>query len=267
VTSFPGFIIRRSGVGQHKVLLANFFGRAGAPVLANSWAMEKCCHHFSTRHGSSSLLLSSLFRGCEGVGDSEHRYDESFIMRTLSMMPSPALKVGDVVYGVGGSFNKRLGKVTKVNPSKPAVEDSKGQRSCYWEENLFRVGEFKSRFGYCSSCNKPSQIDKPCPFGAPGGRGCRGIVRGNLNWKLQSLGVPRREASAERGGNASMGIFLAKQLGASLARLGISDLSAEILEAVRSGMREVSITPRVSIAELPSVSPSPSLGKQGSLEA
>jgi hypothetical protein len=41
------------------------------------------------------------------------------------------LRVDDVVYGVGGAFDKRLRKVTKVNPSKPAVEDSSGCHSCY----------------------------------------------------------------------------------------------------------------------------------------
>jgi hypothetical protein len=58
-------------------------------------------------------------------------------------MSASSLKVNDVVCGIGGIFDKRLGKITKLNPSKPAVEDGSGRRSCYWLENLKRASRFR----------------------------------------------------------------------------------------------------------------------------
>ena len=78
------------------------------------------------------------------------------------------LRLGNVVYGVGvgGTFDKCLGKVTKVNPSKPVVEDGTGHRGSYWKLNLKKIGTIKSRFGSFYSCKTPSEDDQPCPYSA-----------------------------------------------------------------------------------------------------
>jgi hypothetical protein len=147
------------------------------------------------------------------------------------------LRVNDVVYGVGGAFDKRLGKVTKVNPSKPAIEDSSGRQSCYWKLNLARVGSIDSRFGYCSNCKRPSEFNIPCPHNASGNRRCLGVIRGNYNWKLESQTSSRRDL-LKVVKNEPMGIFLAKQLGAALFRLGISEVTDDIIGAVKQGLKD-----------------------------
>ena len=161
------------------------------------------------------------------------------------------------MYGVGGAFDKRLGKVTKVNPSKPAVEDGSGHRSCYWKLNLTRVGNVASTFGYCSICKRPSEVAHPCPNSASGGVRCQGIIQGSYNWRLQSLSTSRPNPS-ERPVNESMGIFLARQLGAALSRLGFLEVSDDIVEAINSGLRSSSPAPRGVAPASHSVSPSTS---------
>jgi len=170
-------------------------------------------------------------------------------------MSSKELKIGDVVYGVGGAFNKRLGRVTKVNPSKPAVEDGMGHRGCYWKLNLSRVGTIDSRFGYCSICKRPSEYDQPCPYSASGGKRCQGVIRGNYDWKLKSL-VSSSTEHPKRIRSEPMSIFLAKQLGAALSRLGLSEVSDDIIEAIRSGLKDSTLAPRDSAPALRPVSPS-----------
>lgn len=172
---------------------------------------------------------------------------------SLSMMSSQ-LCVDDVVYGVGGAFHKHLGKITKVNPSKPAVEDGRGHRGCYWKENLARVGNVDSRFGFCSLCEKPSEFGKPCPRGGTGGKRCPGIIQGDLNWKLKRRSTIRTEVQ-QGVGIESVGVFLARQLGAALFRLGFQEVSDSIVDAVKQGLREASMVSHGSDPKLPSVLP------------
>ena len=175
----------------------------------------------------------------------------------LSMNISP-LRVNGVVYGVGGAFNQCLGKITKVNPSKPAVEDGTGRCSCYWRENLKRVGSVTSRFGKCSVCKRPGEFDKPCAFNGVGSKGCQGIIRGNYDWRMKSQ-TPSEVKTTAATGQQSMGIFLAKQLGAALFRLGFSEVTADVIDSVKHGLREASTARRGVSLDPRSVSPSASL--------
>jgi hypothetical protein len=168
------------------------------------------------------------------------------------------LSIDDVVYGVGGAFHERSGRVTKVNPSKPAIEDGRGRCSCYWKENLKKIGTVASRFGHCSLCEKPSEFGKPCSHGGPGGRRCTGIILGDLDWRLKSReysGAELPRVSIE----PSMGLFLAKQLGAALFRLGLSGVSDALLEAVREGFRESAEDSLQAGSSIRTVSPGPSI--------
>ena len=140
--------------------------------------------------------------------------------------------IGDVVYGVDRPFDKRLGRIPKVNPSRPAVEDAKGNRSCFWKLKLKNVGTESSRFGYCPICGKPSEYALPCPYGAPGGKLCPGIIWGSLSWKLPDM-TPPIKIWPKRVETQSIGLFLARQFGAVLKRLGFSELPEELTAAVR----------------------------------
>jgi hypothetical protein len=164
-----------------------------------------------------------------------------FVHSTTSLlnMSASSLKVNDVVYGIGGIFDKRLGKITKLNPSKPAVEDGSGRRSCYWRENLKRVGSVNSRFGRCSICKRPGEFDKPCPYNGIGKHRCLGIIRGNFDWKMK-IHAPAVTHATPETGQHTMGLFLAKQLGAALFRLGFSKVTNDIIDALKHGLREAS---------------------------
>mgnify|MGYP000509157274 FL=1 len=80
---------------------------------------------------------------------------------------------------------------------------------------------------------------------------------GDLNWQLKNREYPRtelRHVNIE----PSMGLFLAKQLGAALFRLGLSEVSDAVLEAVREGFSEsVEDSQRAGPSVRP-VSPGPS---------
>jgi hypothetical protein len=174
----------------------------------------------------------------------------------LNMSSSP-LKVNDVVYGIGGAFDKRLGKVTKLNPAKPAVEDGAGRRSCYWRENLKRVGSISSIFGRCSVCKRPGEVDEPCPYNGIGKHRCQGIIRGNFDWKMKIHTPPLSNAIRETGQH-TMGLFLAKQLGAALFRLGFSEVPDDIIDSLKHGLREASTERRGLALALPFVAASSS---------
>lgn len=152
------------------------------------------------------------------------------------MTPKAPLKINDVIYGVGGAFDKKLGKITKINPSMPAVEDSSGRKGCYWKTNMLRVGTVSSRFGYCSSCQRPSAVGEPCQHSGTGGNRCPGIVRGNYDWKLKNQ-APERSVPAEDVKGKSVGMFLAKQLGEALFLLGFKEISDDIIAEVRFGLK------------------------------
>jgi len=137
----------------------------------------------------------------------------------------PAFRNGDVVYGVGGAFFKKLGMVKKMNAVKPTIQDSKGRCSSFGVLNLKKVGRAGARFGHCSACKKPSQYALPCTHGASGGKACSGTILGNLSWKLESLSPlpdadifrPPPESNAR-----STALLLASQLGATLKHMGFS---------------------------------------------
>jgi hypothetical protein len=163
------------------------------------------------------------------------------------------LRVDDVVHdGVGGAFDKKLGRVTKVNTSKPVLEDGAGCRGCYWKANLSRVGRVDSRFGFCSLCNRPSEFAKPCPRSGTGGLHCSGVIAGDYNWKLIKNFSPRLDPPMDIAGDC-MATFLAKQLGAALFRLGLVEITDEILDAVLQGFRDSASSPGDLRAEPPPV--------------
>jgi hypothetical protein len=170
------------------------------------------------------------------------------------MRRSSQLQVNDVIYGTSGSFVKRVGKITKVNPSKPAVEDASGRRSCYWKTNMLRIGNVESRFGYCSVCNKPSEFDEPCPHSGSRGDSCQGIIQGNFDWKLVNRDPERNDLPAEDA-KKSFGMLLARQLGEALFLLGIVEISEDIIAEVRAGFRS-SATARRGL-RIPTPSPCP----------
>ena len=165
------------------------------------------------------------------------------------------LKINDVVYGIGGAFDKRLGKITKINPWKPAVEDGSGSRSCYGRENLKKVGDVDSRFGRCSLCKRPGDFAKPCPYNGIGKHQCQGTIQGNLDWRMKAR-VPLVINAPREKGQHKMGVFLAKQLGAALFRLGFSEISEDIIDSLKLGLREASIECRSSRLDPLSVSSS-----------
>jgi hypothetical protein len=150
------------------------------------------------------------------------------------MRRSSQLNVNDVIYGTSGAFYKRVGKITKINPSKPAVEDSSGRRSNYWETNMLRIGTVDSRFGYCSVCRRPSEFDEPCPHSGTRGDVCMGVIQGNYNWKLMNQ-APEESALSEGDRRKSVAMLLAKHLGEALFLLGIMEISDDIFVQVRSG--------------------------------
>ena len=132
---------------------------------------------------------------------------------------------------------------TKVNPSRPVVEDDKGNSGCFWKLNLKKVGTKSSRFGHCSICDKPSEYAWPCPYGAPGGKRCPGVMQGKLNWRLWDLTQSAKNCP-EKVVVESMSTFLTRQFGAALKRLGLSEFSEELIAPVRLGMREATSTPQ-----------------------
>ena len=155
----------------------------------------------------------------------------------------PAFRNGDVVYGVGGAFFKKIGLVKKMNTVKPTIQDAKGKLSSFGVLNLMKLGRFGDRFGHCSVCNKPSRYDQECSHGGPGGRGCSGTIVGNLSWKLESRAptllvndIPSAECN-----DRSTALLLASQLGAALKHMGFSEVPDEVIDAVRVGF---SIAPR-----------------------
>jgi hypothetical protein len=182
----------------------------------------------------------------------------TFATFDFQMSISP-LKVNDVVYGIGGAFDKRLGKITKLNPWKPAVEDGSGRRSCYGRENLKRVGAVDSRFGRCSLCKRPGDFAKPCPYNGIGKHQCQGTIQGNFDWRMKVRAPLVMNAPREKGQH-KMGVFLAKQLRAALFLLGFSEISEDIIDSLKHGLREASIERRSSRLEPLSVSSSSSSG-------
>lgn len=152
----------------------------------------------------------------------------------------PAFRNGDVVYGVGGPFFKKHGMVKKMNAVKPTIQDAKGRCSSFGVLNLKKVGRAGARFGHCSACKKPSQYALPCTHGASGGKACSGTILGNLSCKLESLAplphpnvfIPSPESNAR-----STALLLASQLGATLKHMGFSEVSEEVLEALRVASR------------------------------
>ena len=155
----------------------------------------------------------------------------------MSYRDQPAFRNGDVVYGVGGAFCKKIGLVKKVNAVKPTIQDSKGKLSSFGVLNLKKLGRFGDRFGHCSLCNKPSRYDEECSHGGPGGRGCSGTIVGNLSWKLESRAPALQvndSPSAECHDRATA-LLLAKQLGAALRHLGFTEVPEEVINAVRGG--------------------------------
>jgi hypothetical protein len=171
---------------------------------------------------------------------------------------SSQLKIDNVVHGAGGVFNNQLGRVTEVIASKPAVEDANGRRGCHWKENLSRVGTVDSRFGFCSLCKKPSEFGRPCPHAGTRGKQCPGIVQGDFTWRLKRPSLTRTEVqqSVE---NESLVIFLAKQFGSTIFRLGCPEVSDSIVKAVRQGLRDSAAASKGLESELPPVLPSDAL--------
>ena len=145
-----------------------------------------------------------------------------------------------------------------MNSSRPAVEEEKGHRGCCWKLNLKKVGTVDAIFGYCSVCEKLSKHAWPCPYGAPGGKQCPGIIQGNLDRKRRDL-TPPMVIYPERLVTGSIGTLLAKQLGAAVTRLGFSEFLEELITAVRLGMREATLAPQGLASGSWSVSPSNSL--------
>ena len=150
------------------MLLANFLSLVRALRLLDLLSDSQPHPHLYWR--SFSFILFALFKKGGIFVDPGIACSDSSSSPFVLTMSSKELRIGDVVYGVGGAFNKRLRRVTKVNPSKPAVEDGTGHRGCYWKLNLSRVGTVNSRFGYCSLCKRPSEYDQPCPYSASGGK-------------------------------------------------------------------------------------------------
>ena len=151
------------------------------------------------------------------------------------MRHSSQLKVNNVIYGTSGSFYKRVGKITKINPSKPAVEDASGRQSNYWKSNMLRIGTVDSRFGYCSVCKRPGEFEEPCRHSGTRGNVCRGVIQGNYDWKLRNQ-APEASALSEGDRRRSVVMLLAKHLGEALFLLGITEISNDIINEVRAGL-------------------------------
>jgi hypothetical protein len=171
------------------------------------------------------------------------------------MSRSSQLKVNDVICGISGSFDERVGEITKINPSKPAVEDASGRQSCHWKTNMLRVGTVDSRFGCCSVCKRPSEFDEPCPHSGTRDDRCMGIIQGNYDWKLMNQ-APERSDLEEGARRKSVGMLLAKQLGEALFLLGFMEISDDIIGEVRAGLKSPAVARRG--LRLDTGSPSPS---------
>jgi hypothetical protein len=158
------------------------------------------------------------------------------------MRLSSQSKANDVVHGTDGAFSKRVGELTKINPSKPAVEDASGRRSNHWKTNMLRIGAVDSRFGCCSVCEKPSEFDEPCPHSGTRGDCCRGVIQGNCDWKLVNQ-APKRSDLSEGDKTKSVARLLARHLGEALFLLGFMEISDDIIGEARAGLAS-SITAR-----------------------